>query len=329
MRKKVMIACAAAALVVSSGAWLLGRAPAPAGKASSGAFAVPSAAARKRAIGQTRALPRELQRAYDPAGFAPIDAPGPHDWLARFPEPGQTFDDFARSDFIRPRGARRRIVLQPIGDFAAGRSPSLSDLRDFAAAFFGLELRLLEPEPLGAGIETRRNPYSGHFQALSTDLLDFLKRRLPADAVCLLGVTMIDLYPQADWNFVFGQASLRERVGVFSFARYDPAFYGQERGPDFATELLRRSCKVLSHETGHMFGLLHCTYFQCGMCGSMHLEESDRRPIHLCPICLRKLQHACGFDPISRYERLRAFYERVGMRAEADWVARRLKWIRG
>jgi archaemetzincin len=35
---------------------------------------------------------------------------------------------------------------------------------------------------------------------------------------------MEDLYPDPAWNFVFGQASLRERVEVFSFARYDPAF---------------------------------------------------------------------------------------------------------
>mgnify|MGYP000107882883 CR=1 FL=1 len=44
-------------------------------------------------------------------------------------------------------------------------------------------------------------------------------------------VTMTDLYPSEDWNFVFGQASLRNRVGAYSFARYDPAFYGKERGP--------------------------------------------------------------------------------------------------
>jgi archaemetzincin len=33
---------------------------------------------------------------------------------------------------------------------------------------------------------------------------------------------MEDLYPEPSWNFVFGQASLNERVGVYSFARYGP-----------------------------------------------------------------------------------------------------------
>jgi len=96
---------------------------------------------------------------------------------------------------------------------------------------------------------------------------------------------MTDLYPEPSWNFVFGQASLRERVGVYSFARYDSAFYGEARDRDYETLLLRRSCKVLAHETGHMFGLAHCIYFNCLMNGSNHLAESDRRPLHLCPVC--------------------------------------------
>jgi len=58
---------------------------------------------------------------------------------------------------------------------------------------------------------------------------------------------MEDLYPDPHWNFVFGQASLRDRVGVFSFARYDPAFYGESRGSQCRQLLLWRSAKVLVH----------------------------------------------------------------------------------
>lgn len=42
------------------------------------------------------------------------------------------------------------------------------------------------------------------------DLLVFLKKRKPKDAFCIVGVTVIDLYPKDSWNFVFGQASLSE-----------------------------------------------------------------------------------------------------------------------
>jgi hypothetical protein len=60
---------------------------------------------------------------------------------------------------------------------------------------------------------------------------------------------MTDLYPDPGWNFVFGQASPRDRVGIHSFARYDPRFDSQASTADSRKLMLRRSCKVLAHET--------------------------------------------------------------------------------
>jgi archaemetzincin len=139
---------------------------------------------------------------------------------------------------------------------------------------------------------------------------------------------MEDLYPESSWNFVFGQASLRERVGVYSFARYDPAFYGEPRRSGYETLLLRRSCKVLAHETGHMFGLTHCPYFNCLMNGSNHLVESDRRPLHLCPVCLRKLQWSIGFDVAERDAALDRVNRAAGFVEEAEWLTQRIKRLR-
>ena len=166
-------------------------------------------------------------------------------------------------------------------------------------------------------------------QILTRDVLRSLQGRLPKDGFCLLGITMEDLYPHPSWNFVFGEASLSERVGVYSFARYDPAFYRQPRGPGSESALLRRSAKVLTHETAHMFGLTHCIYFKCVMNGSNHLRESDARPTHLCPVCLRKLQWSVGFDVVKRYEELSKFYQHAGFDDEAAWITRRLQTIRG
>ena len=41
----------------------------------------------------------------------------------------------------------------------------------------------------------------------------------------MIGVCLSDLYPDEEWNFVYGMASIMGRTGVFSFARYDPSFY--------------------------------------------------------------------------------------------------------
>lgn len=158
-------------------------------------------------------------------------------------------------------------------------------------------------------------------------MLAYLESRLPADAFALCGFTHEDLYPEESWNFVFGQASLRERVGVFSVARYDPTFFGEPRRAGHERAMRRRCMNVLVHETGHMFGIAHCVYFACVMNGSNHLDETDRRPLHACPVCLRKLEHAIGFDARERYAALEPIYAEAGFDEERRWTRERIAEI--
>ncbi len=130
-------------------------------------------------------------------------------------------------------------------------------------------------------------------------------------------------YPDPNWNFVFGMASFRERVGVYSIARYHPPFDGGRAGRDPASWVRSRALKVMAHEIGHMFGMEHCTYYECVMNGSNHLVETDRRPMNLCPVCLRKLFHAVGFAPGRRYRELARFFARHGLETEAAWTTAR------
>jgi archaemetzincin len=64
------------------------------------------------------------------------------------------------------------------------------------------------------------------------------------------------------------------------------------------------------------------------MNGSNHLAESDRRPLHLCPVCLRKLQWSVGFDVLARYSALEALDRAAGFSDEADWLKARIQTIR-
>jgi archaemetzincin len=283
------------------------------------------------AIGRTEGLPMSLQRALDPGdAFVPLPVPKPGDWLDVHPEAGQSFEEFLRAQRNQPDRVRNKIYLQPLGEFPEAQSPPLEALKQFTAAYFTLDVKILPTLNTGhAKLTTRINPLSRNLQILTSDVLMFLNGRLPTDAFCLLAITMEDLYPHPSWNFVFGQASLQDRVGVFSFARYDPAFYGQEREDDYQELLLRRSCKVLAHEIGHMFSMRHCIYFHCLMNGSNHLKESDARPLTLCPVCLRKLHSSIGFDIVDRYRKLLYFYRKVGFDHEARWVSNRCKRIVG
>ncbi|MHC4818582.1 MAG: archaemetzincin, partial [Planctomycetota bacterium] len=117
-------------------------------------------------------------------------------------------------------------------------------------------------------------------------------------------------------------------VGVWSLARYFPQFRRLEPTPERILEALRRACKVVVHEAGHAFGLEHCIYFQCNMNGSNSLEETDRQPLRLCPVCLKKLQWNRGFDVARRYDRLLAFFKKHGLAPEARWTAARLARLR-
>ena len=83
---------------------------------------------------------------------------------------------------------------------------------------------MLPAAPVG-GITTRIDSHTGERQLLTRDPLALLARRRPAGA-CRAGVTMDDLYPDPAWNFVSGEASPRERAGVYSFARYLPGEAG-------------------------------------------------------------------------------------------------------
>jgi archaemetzincin len=293
------------------------------------AFIPPGPDARLRAIGALEGLPPELRRAFAPDNdFDPVPLPRGLDWLNVARERGQTFDSFTRTTSNRPQKHRSRIYLKPVGEFSTDQAALLHDLQRFGGAFFVQQVSLLPTVTIeGSGITTRRNRYTDVLQLKTRDILPLLAREVPADGACVLGVTAHDLYPHDTWSFVFGEALLDDRVGVFSIARLDPRFY--DRPSEDPSLLLTRSCKVLAHETCHMLGIRHCIFFNCLMNGSNHLGESDRRPLHLCPLDLRKLHWSLGFDVVERYQRLLTFWCDAGVSVEAQWIGRRLSSVKG
>jgi archaemetzincin len=253
----------------------------------------------------------------------PLPEPGPHEWLAIHAERGQTFDEFVRTA-SRPSPGERTIYLQPIDTEGALSDACLATLASFAEAFFRLDVRVrplivLDPSSL----VTRPAPDAGTPQVYSGDILARLYADKPADAFCVLGITAHDLFPHPIVSFAFGEASAACRVGVVSVARYGPPFCADAPGGP-PGQMQKRCCRVIAHEIGHMAGLAHCVYFRCLMNGSSSLAESDRRPLHLCPVDLRKLQWLLGFGFAERHGRLQQFWREIGEQSEAAWVGDRL-----
>jgi archaemetzincin len=241
--------------------------------------------------------------------FKPKASPQPGDWLAEHRETGQTYREFRAQVRSRAVDAFATIRIVPIGALSTGQKAVLDVTVDFMKPFFGLPI-VLDPAISESSIPAnaqRQLSGAGTRQLLTRYLLEdaLLQRRRQSDAA-VLGITAADLWPGAGWNFVFGQASLSERVGVWSMARNG---YPDSR-PDRRKICALRTAMTATHETGHMFGIRHCIAYECGMNGSNHLDERDRQPLEFCPECQAKIWWALKLDPLARSRALEAVARR-------------------
>ncbi|MGW8317088.1 MAG: archaemetzincin family Zn-dependent metalloprotease [Bacteroidales bacterium] len=87
-------------------------------------------------------------------------------------------------------------------------------------------------------------------------------------------------------TYIFGQASLNGNIGVASLYRLRNEQYGMKKDDVL---LLERFKKVIIHELGHMFGLVHCHIPPCVMRSSTYVEDIDQKSQHLCTKCRQEL----------------------------------------
>ena len=152
----------------------------------------------------------------------PFDIQSYHNW--------KTLWEFER--FTHPiRYRRHTILIQPLTHSQASSGykhteihPSvLSHLCRFCEQFFhGMTVEVAPPVDLSQIRKLTRRVHhaTNREQFLVGDIIKFLKSRRSWRVFCSLGVTVADLYPSPEWNFVLGEASMGEGCGVFSFGRY-------------------------------------------------------------------------------------------------------------
>ncbi|MBI5501643.1 MAG: hypothetical protein HY907_15470 [Deltaproteobacteria bacterium] len=266
----------------------------------------------------------------DVSAFTRLGEPRPGDWLSVHDEPGQGFAAYVASNPPGRTELRTEIVLLPFGPLDDRQAELLAQVAAFTASYFDVPVRLEAGRSLPRHPDRIRSAAGRQWGQYLTGrfLRDILPDALPPSAIALLGVTMADLYPSPRWNFVFGEALLYDRIGIYSLARLGPEFMNRQRTAEASRLELRRSLQVVTHELGHMFGLVHCIDWACNMNGSNSLEETDRKPLYLCPECLRKLQSNLGFDVLARYDALAAHLESMGLGQDAVWFRRRSAAIR-
>lgn len=99
----------------------------------------------------------------------------------------------------------------------------LDKLLSFCSAYFSeMRVKLMPPLDLSdiPKLTSRIHGRTNRRQFLVDDIIHFLSSRKLRGAYCILGVTVVDLYPGPQWNFVLGQADMEKGSGVFSFGRY-------------------------------------------------------------------------------------------------------------
>lgn len=88
-------------------------------------------------------------------------------------------------------------------------------------------------------------------------------------------------------TYLFGQAYFKGNTGIVSVYRLRNEQYGM---PPDQNLLIERLQKVLIHEIGHTFGLVHCTVPVCVMRSSTYVEDIDQKDSVLCEKCRGQIQ---------------------------------------
>lgn len=112
-------------------------------------------------------------------------------------------------------------------------------------------------------------------------LLRMVDSLAPAEHVKSVGIFRVDLFIPI-LTYIFGQAFFKGRTGIASIYRLRNEQYGMEKDDSL---LLERLSKVVIHELGHTFGLVHCHVPDCVMRSSTYVEDIDQKKNRFCSKC--------------------------------------------
>jgi archaemetzincin len=247
------------------------------------------------------------------------------EWLKEHKETDQTFEQYIATKPITVTDKRKVIYLQPIGIFSTLEDKMLKLTAEYTGYFFGLKTVLLEP------ISVEKFPRDKKRTMFETEQLNasyiinqILPNRIPDDGIVIMAMTAEDLYPNPDWNYVFGLASYSKRTAVTSMHRFE----GYDFMCGYYPLCLNRLIKTSTHEIGHMFTLQHCVNAECLMNGANHLTELDDQPNALCSLCLAKLSWNLNFDNEKRMKKMISFFKKHKLDPDAVILQKQYDIIR-
>lgn len=171
----------------------------------------------------------------------------------------------------------KKIILITYGEFEADY---LLDIAEEVGQEFGQPVVINSSRmDLKVFFDRDRRQYDGNRLLREIDSLQV------KNAVKKIGLFRVDLFIPI-LTYIFGQAIYRGDTGIASLYRLKNEQYGMPPDEDLLYERFR---KVIIHELGHTFGLVHCLVPNCVMRSSTYVEDIDQKRHQLCTQCREKL----------------------------------------
>jgi archaemetzincin len=168
---------------------------------------------------------------------------------------------------------KQSILLISIGQF---ENDFLEDLAGYVEEVYPYSVLIQNGHfDLSENYDPMRRQYDGN------SILKELDAIYPGDIIKQVGLFRVDLYIPI-LTYIFGQAAFKGRTGIASLYRLRNEQYGIKKDELL---LLHRFAKVVIHELGHTFGLIHCHNPKCVMRSSTYVEDIDQKSNMLCTSC--------------------------------------------
>ena len=119
-------------------------------------------------------------------------------------------------------------------------------------------------------------------------LLHLIHSEYAENSLKTIGLFKVDLFIPI-LTYIFGQAQYNGNSGIVSVYRLKNEQYGLTGNEVLLYERLR---KVITHELGHTFGLIHCHVPNCVMRPGTYVEDIDQKKHFFCKKCQLELDSA-------------------------------------
>jgi archaemetzincin len=168
---------------------------------------------------------------------------------------------------------KQKILIVSYGQFEKEFLEKIAN--DITVEFKYPALRQESRMDLAGFYDPKRRQYDGR------KLLKQMDTMLTPATFKAIGLFRVDLFIPI-LTYIFGQAIFKGKTGIASLYRLRNEQYGMKRDNDLLFDRFR---KVIIHEIGHTFGLVHCYVPSCVMRSSTYVEDIDQKKHNLCAKC--------------------------------------------